>query len=182
MKINFHGELKRLFGPSFEMKAETVGDALEGFSRQVNWPKDLVVEVVGFDDPDQFWALTDVKEIDVMPALFGGGGKFGQIIIGVILIAAAFLPFIPANLKAYMIISGATMILSGVIGLFMKAPTISKSNDPQASKYLGVNKNTVASGTPITLAWGRVKLAGHWLSVQANSNQMVQGVFPAVPT
>jgi predicted phage tail protein len=78
--------------------------------------------------------------------------------------------------------AGISLVLSGVMQLFMKAPTTNKSNDPEASKYLGNNKNTTAINTPITQAWGVVKLAGQWLSIQANSNNMVYGTFPATPT
>jgi predicted phage tail protein len=74
------------------------------------------------------------------------------------------------------------MVIAGISEFFMKAPTVSKSNDPPASKYLGINRNTTAVGTPIILAWGTVKLAGHWLSLQADANALVTTSFPTNPT
>jgi predicted phage tail protein len=109
--------------------------------------------------------------------------KFIGIIIGAAMVVAGIL-LLPTNpaLGWSLIASGATMILAGVVQLFMKAPTVSKANDPPASKFLGVNKNTTDIGTPIILAWGRVPIAGHWLSIQADSNKLVLGVFPETPT
>src|SRR3546814_4481378 len=82
------------------------------------------------------------------------------------MIASAFLlPGIgiglSAALKTSLIVSGALMAVQGVVALFQKAPTASKSDDPPPPKYLGVTKNTTAQGTRITLACGRVLLAGH---------------------
>lgn len=184
MNIIFHGELRERFGARHPMQSSTVADALEGLSRQLeNFPSDMLVEVIGFDSPDKLNARTQVEEVHVVPAMFGGGGNFGKIIIGVILIAVAiFVPGIGAAVATSLIVSGSLMVLQGIIGLLMKAPTTDKVNDPPASKYLGNGKNTTAIGTPQTLAWGRVLLAGHFLSVQSDSNTLVLGTFPVTPT
>lgn len=188
MIIIFHGALRGYFGERVEMRAKSVADALEGIFTQVtDHPKDLIVEAVGFPSEEALRADTDVDEVHVIPSLFGGGGKFGGIILGAITIAAAFaLPglgvALGAALKTSLIVSGALMIAQGIVGLFMKAPTLSKSEDPPPSKYLGVAENTTAQGTHITLACGRVLLAGQWLTLQSDADKLAFGQFPASPT
>jgi hypothetical protein len=66
--------------------------------------------------------------------------------------------------------------------LFMKAPKTDSEDNPEESKYLGLTQNTTASRTPMTLAWGRVKLFPHWLSLQSDSSLMAHGSFPVSPT
>lgn len=186
MRLIFHGKLRQLYGESVTMASDTIADAIEGFSRQQpNWPRHLRIAVVGFDTEEKLQQHAD--EVHMMPALAGGGGKFGSIILGAALIAAAVI-FAPAAgvfasaLTTSLAVSGALMIAQGVFALFMKAPSMGKNKDPEASKYLGVNKNTTAVGTPIILAWGRNRIAPHWLSLQADSTNLSTGVFPANPT
>lgn len=181
MRLNFHGLLRDLYGDSVEMESATIADALEGFSRQqTNWPSDVRIAVVGHRTEESLQEYAD--EIDLMPAMMGGGGKFGSILLGAIMIGVAFIPGVGTALSASLLLSGGLMIAQGVIGLFMKSPKIGKNEDPEASKYLPVNKNTTEIGTPITLAWGRTPLAGHWLSLQSDSSNLSFGNFPNNPT
>jgi hypothetical protein len=180
MRLIFHGQLRTLYGPEVVMCADTITEALEGFSRQQdNWPSNLPVDVVGFNTPELLKTYAD--EVHLMPAMQGGGGKWGQIIIGAIIVTVGIF-MLPNPIGVSLIISGGLMMAQGVLQLFMKAPTVSKNQDPEASKYLNVNRNTTAVGTPMTLAWGRIDLAGHWLSLQSDSNNLSFGVFPANPT
>ena len=181
MQLIFHGELRKLYGESVTMACDTVADAIEGFSRQQpNWPRDLRINAVGFDTEEKLFGPAEV--VHLMPAMAGGGGKFGAILLGAAMIGATFLlPGISVALKTSLIVSGAMMIAQGVVGLFMKAPSLGKNADPDASKYLGINQNTTAVGTPIIMAWGRIAFAPHWLSLQSDSTNLSYGVFPANP-
>jgi hypothetical protein len=176
MRLIFHGQLRTLFGPDVVMVAHRVGDAIEGFSRQVAWPKDMLIDVVGFNTPESFHDFAE--EVHIMPAMRGGGGKFGSIILGAAVVALG-VALIATPFGIPLIVSGGLMIAQGVIGLFLKSPTIKGVNDPEASKYLPINRNTTAVGTVITMAWGTIDLAGHWLSLQSDSNNISYGVFPA---
>lgn len=189
MKIVLHGTLREQFGSSFDIQTSTPADAIEGLSRQLpNWPRELVIDCVGFDTEEKLRAPTDKAEIHLMPRMYGGGGKWGTILLGAALIGASFL--IPGSgialfgiaslhISAGMVfMMGASLMLAGVSQLFMKAPTSDKSADPPPSKYLGNSKNTTAIGTLITMAWGRIKLPGHWLSVQVDSSDLVTTSFP----
>lgn len=185
MKIVLHGTLADKFGREFTIATETPADAIEGLSRQLpDWPRDLPIDCVGYDTPEKLRAATDAEVIHLMPAMYGGGGKWGQIIIGAAMIAVAIaIPGIGTiagmSINAMLFTTGAAMMLSGVSQLFLSAPTVNKSSDPPASKYFGVNANTTAIGTLITQAWGRIKLSGQWLSIQADSSDLVTTSFPA---
>lgn len=165
------------------VQARTVADAIEGLSTQLpDWPRDLRIDVPGFDTDELLFAPTDLTEIHLVPAMFGGGGKFLNIIVGIALIGISFIPGIGTALSPILLSAGVGMLLGGVMALFMKAPSISKSNDPPASKYFGINDNTTESGTPITMAYGRINLFGHWLSLQSDADNLVIGTFPGTPT
>jgi len=187
MKLRFHGALAQLYGPSFEIQADNVYEAIEGFFRQQpDHPRDMVIDVIDFDTVDKMKAKTRRKSVDLVPSMFGGGGKFGSILIGAALIGLSFIPgvgqVLGATLTTALLTTGIAMVLQGVMGLFMKAPTLSKAEDPPPSKYFGVDRNTATQGTPITLATGRIKLFPHWLSLQSDADKMSFGVFPANPT
>jgi predicted phage tail protein len=187
MRIIFYGELRRRYGESFDMVSNTIADAMEGLASQLpDWPRTMRISAVGFDTHDKLIMPTDAKEVHVMPAMAGGGGKFGTIIMGAVTFAvgAAVFFLVPGGqaIGISLMVSGALMMVQGVIQLFMKAPSLSKNNDPDGSKYLAVNRNTTAVGTPITLAWGTIDLAGHWLSLQSDSSNLAFGTFPATPT
>lgn len=185
MKLIFHGSLREHFPASVEMNARTVADAIEGVSSQItDLPSHLMVEVVGFDSDEALFAQTDVDEVHIVPSMYGGGGKFFGIIVGALMVVAGVLLIASGNvaLGTSLLVSGALMVVQGVVALFMKAPTASKSNDPPASKYLGIAQNTTAQGTPVTLACGRINIAGHWLSLQSDADKLSFGTFPASPT
>lgn len=185
MKLILHGTLAERFGREHTIQTDTVADAIEGLSRQLpDWPRDLVIDVIGYDSEKLLRSKTDQEEVHLMPRMFGGGGKWFNIILGVALIGLAILlPPIgitaSLTLNAVLFGMGASMLMTGISQLFMKAPTADKSSDPPPSQYLGVNRNTTAIGTLVPLGWGRMKVSGHWLSIQVNSNQLVTTSFPA---
>lgn len=169
--------------PSLEIHGDTVAEVLEGWSRQVGLadvPLDqrMVMEIIDFDTPEKLAEKTDVEEIHIFPALFGGGG-FGRILIGaaLIVVGAVLAPFsIPVNIA--IAVAGLSLVLGGIMQLFMKAPTTNKSNDPAASKYLGNSVNTTQIGTIIARGAGRMRAGGQYLSVQVDSSDLVYGRFP----
>lgn len=180
MKIVLHGMLADCFGAEHYIQTNVPAEAIEGLSRQMDgWPRELAVDVIGYTTEEALRSPTDDEVIHLMPSMFGGGGV-AKIAIGAVLIVAGII-LLPTNpaIGVTLIVNGAVMVLSGIADLLMKAPTSSKANDPPPSKYLGINRNTVNIGTPVIHAWGRIKLAGHWLSLQSDSNQLVTTSFPA---
>jgi predicted phage tail protein len=170
-----------MFGPEFEISTNVPADAIQGVSSQlVGWPRDLLLDCVGFATEESLRLPTDVAEIHLVPAVYGGGGSFAKILLGAALIAFALTnPFGWSTLAVTMIGSiGASLALAGVMQMFYKSPTLHKSDDPPASKYLGNVGNTTAIGTYRYVAYGRCKIYGHWLSLQVDARSIVQGRFP----
>lgn len=184
MKIILHGILKDQF-PSMDIVAETAADAIEGWSRQCGMadiPIDdrPLLSVLNFKSFELLNSPTDVIELHIYPTMFGGGAV-GRIVIGAALIVGGiFVSAIPGMqlLGVAMISAGIGMAIGGVMQLFMKTPSVDKSNDPEASKYLGGGGNTTAIGTLIGKGYGRFLTGGQYMSIQVNSNDMVYGTFP----
>jgi predicted phage tail protein len=185
MRLIFHGILKDIVGPEARMEAATIAEAVEGFSRQhPAWPRDITIAIVGYTEEARIRSESP-DEVHIMPALRGGGGKFGSIILGAAVAAvgaALFFTGVGTAVGISLMVSGTLMMVQGVIGLFMKAPKMSQAENPEDSKYLGINRNTTAARTPITMAYGRVNLHPHWLSLQSDSNKLTHGRFPATTT
>lgn len=184
MLIKLHGIFAERYGKEHRIEAESVADAIEGFTRQVNFFGDLSLEerpvarVAGFNTPESLYEKTEQKEIHLVPAMIGGG-SFARIAVGLLIIAVAIIA--PWSLPITLSVAsfGAGIALGGIMMLFTKAPTISKSKDPEASKYLGISDNTVAIGTPIPIQYGRGPATGHLLAINVDSSEMVFGQFPA---
>lgn len=187
MLIKLHGIFAKDFGSEFRIEADTVADAIEGFVRQVDFYTDKlledrpVVRAVGFNTAESLYEKTEQETIHLVPAMIGGGGKWGRIILGTALIVAGtFIP-IPGVGQILMTV-GITMVLSGAMDMFMKAPSVSKDKDPEASQYLGIGDNTVNIGTYIPLQWGLGPATGHVLAINVDSSEMIVGTFPTNPT
>lgn len=173
--------------PSIKIAAHSAADAIEGWSQQVSGGHRMkdIVEAVDFDTEEKLRAPTEVSQVKLYPTMFGGGGKFLGIIIGAVQVVAGIILLAnpaTAMLGMALIVSGATMMAMGVINLFMPSPSISKEEDPEASKYIGNGRNTTAIGTVIGIGAGRMLIGGQFMSVQVNSLDMVYGSFPATPT
>lgn len=184
MLIKLHGIFAERYGKEHRIEAASAAEAIEGFTRQVNFFGDLpleqrpVVKVAGFANEQALYANTEQKEIHLVPAMIGGGA-FARIAVGLAIIAVAIIA--PWSLPITLSVAsfGAGIALGGIMMLFTKAPTLSKSSDPEASKYLGISDNTVAIGTPIPIQYGRGPATGHLLAVNVDSSEIVQGQFPA---
>ena len=187
IKVVLHGALKDHF-PSFEVAGATPAEVLEGWSRQVGMDQLPInsrplVQVLDHDTHEKLFSKLKKKvtELHIFPALFGGGG-FGKIALGALMVAVSFIPGIGQAVAAALIVSGITTALMGVVELFMGSPSLSKEEDPEASKYIGNGKMTTAIGTPIGIGGGRMLIGGHLLSLQVNSTDLVHGAFPTNPT
>lgn len=183
VKVVLHGSLKEQF-KSCEIVGDTVRDVIEGWSRQcglaqIPMNERPVIDVVGFDTIESMEEKTDVSELHLVPAMFGGKGGFGQILMGAALIGLSFVPGIGTTLATGLMAAGIGMGIGGVLSFFMTAPSVSASNDPDASKYISSRGNSTKIGTLISKGYGRFKLGGQYLSIQVNAQDMVFGTFPA---
>jgi predicted phage tail protein len=192
MIVKLHGIFAEDFGSEHRIEADTVAEAVEGLTRQLGFYDDKPIEfrpitrVVGINDPEQLFEKTELKEIHLVPAMMGGGAV-GKIVVGAAIIAFALTnpfgwAFLSAAVVSGMVSVGATLVLSGVMQLFMKAPQIKKSSDPNASEYFGLGDNTVEIGTPIAIQYGRGPVNGHVLAINVDAKDIVTGNFPSTAT
>lgn len=185
MQITFHGKFAEDYGKTHRIEATSVAEAVEGLTRQLGFYTHKTLDerpvacIVGHSTVESLKECPE--EIHIVPAIRGGKGAV-KILVGAALIGLALTnPFGWGTLITSTIMGlGVSMTLSGLAQLFMKAPTISKSTDPDASKYLGISNNTTKLGTLRQYSMGRVKVtAPHLLALNVDSNTIVRGEFPA---
>lgn len=186
IKVTFKGPLAKLCPEPIRVAADTVAKAVDAATRQVPAFKPnaargrMLLRVRGFDSVQSLMGGTDATEVEVWPALAGGGGKgLFKIVIGVALIVASFyVPGIGAAIGVEMTAAtaatiasatlslGISMVLGGVMELMSAAPKydVGAAANIEASKYLGAGGNTVKIGTRIPLLYGTHRAAGHYIS------------------
>ena len=99
--------------------------------------------------------------IKIVPVV-AGAGEVGKIILGTVLLVAAFA--IPgfaawAGPTAYSLIVGvgASLVLGGVAGLLTPTPALPQdNNDPRKSYSFSSIQNTSRQGTPVPICYGEV--------------------------
>jgi predicted phage tail protein len=187
VKIKLHGHLKDRY-PEFEVEASSAAEAIEAWSNQTDM-RHLpvcdrpIIDVIHFDTEDKLNAKLEAEELHLMPRMFGGKGSFGKILLGAALIGLSFtgigaIALGSTTLGAGLFAAGLGLMIGGVMQMFMSTPRVDSSNDPEPSKYLGSIRNTTEIGTLIPKGYGRMKLAGQYLSVQVDAQDMVYGAFP----
>lgn len=187
MKIFFHGKLAEDYGSEHVIMCSNVADGVEGLTRQIGFYSDRQVEdrpvvvIVGCDTEESLLETRD--EIHIIPAVYGGSG-LGKVLLGAALIGLSFIPGLgqigTVAVSSILMGAGVSLVMGGLMEMFIKAPSLSKSTDPEASKYLGLSNNTVKLGTLRSYSMGRVLLtAPHLLALNVDASDLVTGEFPA---
>lgn len=176
-KVHLHGHMKEFHDGPIEVVAETVAQALEIVTRQLEGFKPHPVTgrqriaVVGHSTEESLHEnLLDKVDIHVVPQ-FAGGKKGGllQILVGVALVAVGFFAFGATTwLGSMMMKVGALAALGGLASMLSPQPE-TDSNTQNQSQYLGAPKNTTQIGTRIPILYGKRKVYGQILSFDVNS-------------
>lgn len=174
--ILLSGPLIKLFGRVHyrELGSKSVAEAfkalkctLEGFEAAI---KDLERRGMRFaifrnrkNAPEKDFALGGTNEVRIVPVI-GGSKRAGalQTIIGVILIAASFIPGFQALMPV-----GIAMVAGGVVQLLSpQASGLKQSASPENSPSyaFGSAKNTTASGNPVPICIGERRWGGMIIS------------------
>lgn len=195
-RIVLHGELRKLVpGGIVELEAETVKDAVEMLCvlhKEALRPnaKDgrKRFAVAGFSTKESLTEKTHLETIHIVPSFNAGKSKFVQILVGVVLIATAFINpggimaagalFADFSLGATLIGVGASLVLGGILQLLMPQPQIDGGTNVDNSKYLGAPGNTVRIGTRRPIGFGRYRVYGHYLSYNVSSEEFSYGNGP----
>ena len=189
MRVTFHGKFAEDYGKNHEIQAASIAEAIDGLTRQLDFYGDCFVDerpvarVVGYDTIESLKECPD--EIHIVPTICGGKG-IGRVLVGAALIGLSFVtagaasPFIAGTLTSTLFGMGVGIAISGIAQMFIKAPSLSREGDPEASKYLGLSNNTTKLGTLRSYSMGRIKLtAPHLLALNVDSSDLVRGEFPA---
>jgi predicted phage tail protein len=193
VKVIPHGSLKGRY-PEMEIDGATAAEVIEGWSRQTDMAdmpidKRPLIEVADFSSQGLlFDRLPEgTTELHVAPAMFGGGGGVGRVILGaaVAVVGIVMVALPGAGLTQMigidLIITGVGIAMGGVMQMMMRSPKMDSksSNDDEGSKYINGATNSTAIGTRIGYGGGRMRVGGQFLSLQVNSSDMVYGQFPS---
>ncbi|MEN7527845.1 hypothetical protein [Cupriavidus sp. DL-D2] len=183
--IHLHGDLKSLAPEGLQIEADTPAEVMSFLSnlpgfQPVNGVK-KVVRIRGIESRDALYNRTDVVDLHIEPYFGGAGGgtSIFQIIIGVVLIVVGIIASpisggssLSMTQAGLVIMSGALMVLGGVLQLLAPQPkTDVASSSGQSNQYLPSDQNTVKIGTRIPLLLGRIKHAGHYLSFNVTAQE-----------
>lgn len=189
VKVILHGYLKKLYPEELTLSGYSIAEVINGFCKQTKAfdvkpdQEPHCISVVGLDDLDLLHGPipSHMDELHLTPTMGGGkSGGFFKIIVGAVLIAAAFYNPIGAialtsslTLGTVLFSAGLSFVLGGLLELLNPTPKIdltgNSQSDPEASKYLGANQNTVKIGTRIPLLYGRYRVYGHYLSFDVDA-------------
>jgi predicted phage tail protein len=189
-----HGYLKDLYSEEIYIEGNDPAEVINGFCKQTKAfdvkpdEENHQIRVLGFETKESLFSPfpEGTKELHLTPDLRGGkSGGFFKIVIGAVLIAAAFLTagtslaattlFGSTTIGSAMFSLGVSLVLGGLLELLSPAPQIDSlpsTQDPEASKYLASDQNTVKIGTRIPLLYGRHIAHGHYLSFNIDSKDV----------
>lgn len=177
IKVIFHGDLRR-FGQEFKLHAQCPAEALKALLIQIedlrqhinagSYQVKFNTEIFSEEDLKERFHHTSSGELHITP-MVAGAGKYTQIIIGVVLIAASWYvggaagwAYLGASsLASGMFMMGASMVLGGIAQMLTKPPSLDlkSGNEEKSSRNTSFSnlQNSSAEGRPVPLAYGRVR-------------------------
>lgn len=204
-KIVLHGKLRESFGESFMLDVVSPAEAIralcymvEGFRAQLREGYYKIIR--GPIEKDVFLSekalhmkLGKAQELHIVPVIAGAGSPWFSIILGVILVAAAFLaPYaLPAigigtaatfaagtiggSITGLVASVGAGLALSGASALLAPSPKMSNADasiDQRQSFLFGGQTNVGKQGGPVPLVYGRMRVGSVIISAGITTEQL----------
>jgi predicted phage tail protein len=176
--IRLYGDMGRRFGREFQLDVKSPAEAVRalcvvvsGFEAYLHeHAKEYYKVFVGARNAcDELPNPCSDREIIRIAPVISGAGSAGKIILGAILIVAAFatgqweLAGVAKSLLATTLFGlGVSLVIGGVIELLTPVPKLDGNGDNadnQANSNFNGPVNTTAQGNPVPLAYGTV-LAG----------------------
>ena len=201
-KLKLYGQLAEFIGhKEFEIKVDSVSQAVSflvhNFPEVESYmsPKYYQVKVGNYDIGDDEIAYPVGKEdIHFIPAISGAGRGFGKILLGGLLIGAAFMnPALGLSsfaktqvgsavafgklgfLTKAAVYVGASLVLQGVTDLLFPLPepeSFNSEEDPQLSFSFSGVQNTSRAGTPVPIVYGEIFTGSVVISAAVDTNQV----------
>lgn len=176
--IKFHGDLKQFMAKPFELEVTNFRELMSGLLTQIkglreHFRKGSYKVRIGNDylsneqlKTNPMIELEESSSVHFIPVITGAGKGMGigQIILGVVLVAAAFWTG-GASLAAWgtgstmMGAMGASLMLSGTVSLLAKTPEMSsgvKEGEKKQSTSFSNIRNLTPQGRPIPLLYGKM--------------------------
>jgi predicted phage tail protein len=197
VEVKLLGELGKRFGRKHKFMAHSPKDIFSALSHQIEGFKDYFCNAhekgIGFKlidgDPDGMSyenVLMGCRRLIIAP-IISGGGSIGKILIGVALIALAFIPiagqaafagFVAAK-GAFAIGSGVlfslgtTLVLTGVAQLLTPTPDAQKETDRKDSFLFDRASDLTVQGQPVPILYGKFLASSPLIISSALTTQQV---------
>lgn len=178
--IKLYGILAKRFGKEFRLDVESTSEAMRALSIQVPGFEYFMLhaherglEFAVFQDKQnisesELSMTTGAKIIKVVPKVRGAGGGVLNLVLGAVMIAAAFVTG-GTSLAAWGALQGALvgagigMLVGGVAQMLM--PKVDSTQDQnqdgnKANKGFGGAVTTIAQGNPVAVLYGQREVGG----------------------
>ena len=198
-KLKLYGELAEFIGhKEFDIKVHNVSQAvsflIHNFPEIESYmnPKYYQVKVGSYDiDENELGYPIGQEDIHFIPVISGAGRGIGKILLGAVLIGAAF--FVPQGLALSkgigtgfgfakagalakgLVYVGASLVLQGVSEMLFPLPEpqkFSSEEDPQLSFNFSGVQNTSRAGTPVPIVYGEIITGSVVISAAIDTNQV----------
>ena len=198
-KLKLYGELAEFIGhKEFEIKVHNVSQAvsflIHNFPEVESYmnPKYYQVKIGNYDiDESELAYPIGQEDIHFIPTISGAGRGLGKVLLGAVLIGAAF--FVPQGLALSkgigtgfgfakagalakgLVYVGASLVLQGVSELLFPLPEpqkFSSEEDPQLSFNFSGVQNTSRAGTPVPIVYGEIITGSVVISAAIDTNQV----------
>ncbi len=192
-KVKLHGILREKFGSEFELDVESVAEAVralcilvQGFeSFMANAHLQGIKFAIYLDDrnisEDDLCFATKSSVIRISPIIDGAkSGGLLQIIVGVVMIAAAFFTGGTSlaawgAMQAALAGAGAAMMLGGLAQMMMPAVSSMDQNQDGNKPNFGFGGavTTVAQGLPVPVLYGQREIGGFVISAKQETKDLM---------
>jgi predicted phage tail protein len=195
VEVKLLGELGRRFGRSYRFMANSPKDVISALSNQLTGFKDYLTgaheDGIGFrlvdedaDGMDYEKVMMPCRQLVIAPVI-SGGGTLGKILLGVALIALAFIPgvgtavAVGAAKASFTAIGsllfglGTSLVLSGVAALL--TPPVKTPEETEVTDSFLFDRATELSsqGAPVPILYGRFLAASPLIVSSAITTQQV---------
>ena len=194
VEVKLLGELGRRFGRSYRFMANSPNDVISALSNQLAGFKDYLTgaheDGIGFRLVDEDAEGMDYEEMMMMPCrqlviapIISGGGNIGRILIGIALIAFAFIPFGGAFAgfvagkfaigSGILFSLGTSLVLTGVAALLTPPVKQPKETERKDSFLFDRATELSSQGAPVPILYGRFLAASPLIISSAITTQQV---------
>ena len=199
VEVKLLGELGRRFGRSYRFMANSPKDVISALSNQLTGFKDYLTRAhedgIGFrlvdddaDGMDYEKVMMPCRQLVIAPVI-SGGGTLGKILLGVALVALAFVPGIGTATSAAVAAGtakagftaigsllfglGTSLVLGGVAALL--TPAVKNPSDTEKKDSFLFDRATELSsqGSPVPILYGRFLAASPLIISSAITTQQV---------